>query len=256
MTAADMMHMPIPLLADPDWPQVGAIAIGECGERLVPTSLMPRPVLTFPAYARQGVAGAHQECYVREDVGRRLLQAARSLPDGLHLVVLDGWRPWRVQQQLFDAYQDTLRRRHPDLPAEQLLALTREFVSLPSTHPARPSPHLTGGAVDVTLCSHDGVWLDMGTPFDATVPASHTAYYESTVDSDSQADAAVFRQRRRILYHAMRAAGFTNLPSEWWHFDCGDQLWAWYAGQPQARYGPAPLTGCVPLVPMGIADHA
>ncbi|WP_445010846.1 M15 family metallopeptidase [Vreelandella stevensii] len=45
----------------------------------------------------------------------------------------------------------------------------------------------------------------------------------------------------RLLYDAMRQQGFTNLPSEWWHFDLGDQLWAHYGGHPHARYGPAEL---------------
>ena len=25
-------------------------------------------------------------------------------------------------------------------------------------------------------------------------------------------------------------AGFTNLPSEWWHFDYGDKFWAYFTG--------------------------
>ena len=239
---------PIPAMPEPDWTRVAAIPITESGEQLVPTSLMPRPVLTYPAYARQGVAGAHQECLVRREVAARLLQAARSLPDGLNLVVLDGWRPWAVQTQLFEAYRDVLRHRHPDWSDDELLARTREFVSLPSTDPAAPSPHLTGGAVDVTLCGPDGVWLDMGTAFDATVPASHTAYFEPGQPGAEQSGSEVFRARRRILFNAMRNAGFTNLPTEWWHFDYGNQLWAWHGGHPQACYGPAPMGGSVPLV--------
>ncbi|WP_243737176.1 M15 family metallopeptidase [Halomonas ventosae] len=44
-----------------------------------------------------------------------------------------------------------------------------------------------------------------------------------------------------MLYHAMRGAGFSNLPSEWWHYDFGNQLWAHYGGHPQAHFGPAQL---------------
>jgi D-alanyl-D-alanine dipeptidase len=39
----------------------------------------------------------------------------------------------------------------------------------------------------------------------------------------------------------MHQQGFTNLPSEWWHFDYGDQLWAYYGAHPHAHYGPAEL---------------
>lgn len=29
-----------------------------------------------------------------------------------------------------------------------------------------------------------------------------------------------------MLYNVMKAVGFTNLPSEWWHYDYGDDKWA------------------------------
>ncbi len=136
-------------------------------------SLAPPPVKVFPAYARMGIPGAVNECYVREGVYRRLLAVARTLPEGLSLLVLDGWRPWRVQQYLFETLQATIQANHPELDEQELLGRTREFVAQPSTEPTAPSPHLTGGAVDVTLCDTDGLPLDMGTLFDEAVPASH-----------------------------------------------------------------------------------
>ena len=33
-----------------------------------------------------------------------------------------------------------------------------------------------------------------------------------------------------MLYNVMTAAGFTNLPSEWWHYDYGDNMWAQLTG--------------------------
>lgn len=36
------------------------------------------------------------------------------------------------------------------------------------------------------------------------------------------------RDNRRLLYKIMTEAGFTNLPSEWWHYDYGDRFWAYY----------------------------
>lgn len=33
-------------------------------------------------------------------------------------------------------------------------------------------------------------------------------------------------------------AGFTSLPSEWWHYDYGNQQWAWYRVEERAIYGP------------------
>ncbi|WP_148252115.1 M15 family metallopeptidase [Aidingimonas lacisalsi] len=235
--AASSTRPAIPSRAHPDWSVVSHIPIDASDEPLVPVSLAPEPVKVFPIYAREGLPGAVAECYLREGVYRRLLHAARALPPRLGLVVLDGWRPWRVQQYLFDTLYSTIQSKHDELDEQELMRRTREFVSLPSRDPLAPSPHLTGGAVDVTLCDADGLMLDMGTAFDEAIPASHADYFETLTTLDARQRQA--RDRRRLLYHAMHAEGFTNLPSEWWHFDYGDQLWASYGGHDRALYGPS-----------------
>lgn len=230
---------PIVERPEPNWPVLSRIPIQGSDEPLMPLSLAPAPIKVFPVYAKQGLPGAVNECYVREGVYRRLLRVARSLPEGMGLIILDGWRPWRVQQYLFDTLQEAIRAHHPELDQEELLTRTREFVSVPSRELDAPSPHLTGGAVDVTLSDADGLPLDMGTLFDEAVPASHTAYFETLKDlTETQRQV---RDNRRLLYSVMREAGFTNLPSEWWHYDSGDQLWAHYGQHERAIYGPAEL---------------
>ncbi|MBE2168007.1 MULTISPECIES: M15 family metallopeptidase [unclassified Cobetia] len=231
---------PIPSHDEPDWTQVTRIPVKGCGSTLVPTSLGPSCLKVYPAYARLGIPGAVNECLVRRAVYQRLLQAARALPQGLSLVVMDGWRPWRVQQYLFETLYQSLKTHDPELDEAQLLARTREFVSLPSRDPDAPSPHLTGGAVDVTLCDADGLLLEMGTLFDEATPESHADHFERHPPA-SDTPQAEARDNRRLLYHVMTEAGFTNLPSEWWHFDFGDQLWAWYRGEPEALFGPAEM---------------
>ncbi len=42
------------------------------------------------------------------------------------------------------------------------------------------------------------------------------------------------RENRRLLYYAMIDAGFTNLPSEWWHYDYGDRFWHIRCASPQS----------------------
>lgn len=226
-------------LPEPDWTVISRIPIAGSDEPLVPLSLAPSPLRTFPLYAKQGLPGAVDECYVREGIYRRLLRVARALPARYGLVVLDGWRPWRVQQYLFETLQEALRAHYPELSEAALLARTREFVAVPSREAGSPSPHLTGGAVDVTLSDGDGLLLDMGTLFDEAVPASHTAALETLPRPTTRERQA--RDNRRRLYAAMGEQGFTNLPSEWWHYDAGDQLWAHYGGHAQALYGPAEL---------------
>ena len=39
-------------------------------------------------------------------------------------------------------------------------------------------------------------------------------------------DDNIIKENRRLLYSAMIDTGFTNLPSEWWHYDYGDENWA------------------------------
>lgn len=235
MLNTELLLQPIPHQKEPDWSLVSRIPIKESDEALVPLSLAPAYIKIFPVYKRLGVPGAVTDCFIRENAYRRLLAVARSLPYNYNLVILDGWRPWRVQQHLFDSLYETLHHQHPDISDAQLVSMTREFVSIPSRDPREPSPHLTGGAVDVTLCDIDGLMLDMGTRFDEVSPASHTDYFEQFDDGSNEQAA---RDRRRLLFNAMAQQGFTNLPSEWWHYDFGDQLWASYSGASEAIYGP------------------
>jgi len=225
----------IPSIDLPNWQEVSEIPIVESNEILQPTSLAPPPVCIYPVYSRMGIPGALAECHLRKGVYLRLLKAASQLPDELRLVILDGWRPFSVQQHLFDTLVNLMEHADPDCPSDHRLADARNLVSPPSNLSSSPSPHLTGGAVDVTLANKYGEMLDMGSLFDEASPASYTAYLEG-IENPSQTQLNA-RSNRRILYNVMQDSGFTNLPSEWWHFDYGDQLWAWYSRSPEAIYG-------------------
>lgn len=226
----------IPRLSDPDWNQVSALPIVENHQDLVPASLAPGNLVCYPAYYKLGIPNAVPECYIRREVYMRLLAAARTLPEGITLLVLDSWRPYSVQQYLYDTLYNAIEHHWPYKATAELEQLTREFVSLPSTNPKAPSPHLTGGSVDVTLLDSNGLMLDMGTLFDEATPWSHTAAFEELGCLGTRERQII--SNRRLLYKVMTEAGFTNLPSEWWHYDFGNQLWAWYSGQAQACYGP------------------
>lgn len=104
------------------------------------------------------------------------------------------------------------------------MKLTQTYVSLPSTNPTRPSPHNTGGAVDLTLAYEDGSQAPMGTEFDDFSVRAATAYFENKSGLTGQEKE--FRDNRRILFYALTQVGFTNYREEWWHFDYGNQFWA------------------------------
>lgn len=219
---------------NPNWNVMESIIIKECGEPLVPVS-MSSIIKTYPIYYKMGVGHSIPECFVRKSVFDKLIQAAQKLPAGISLVILDGWRPYGVQQFLYDTLFEYFKKNpeNKDCDTDSLIAMTRNIVSPARTNPLCPSPHLTGGAVDVTLCDEAGRLLDMGTVFDENSPLSWTAALE---DCEEYIDPKIINNRR-MLYQAMTDAGFTNLPSEWWHYDYGDQIWAYFKKQPISIYG-------------------
>lgn len=231
----ELKNLAIPDIPLPPWEEVSKIPIIESNEKLQPATLASHLWRVYPIYFKMMLPHAVPECFLRMGVYKRLLKVASLLPETLTLVVLDGWRDFALQQHLFDTLVEIVKLKHPERSLLQIKEEVRSLVSPPSVLSSSPSPHLTGGAVDVTLCDKNGVLLDMGTVFDEASPWSYTASYEGiNTPNDMQIN---IRNNRRLLYNAMISAGFTNLSSEWWHFDFGDQLWAWYSGNKNAQYG-------------------
>ncbi len=236
---------------EPHWPplsEIAAVSIVENGEPLVPLSLVPEKILVRSAYYEAGIAGSKPECYAREKVFEKLLYAADLLPSNLRLVVLDGWRSPVVQRDLFKRCCAVTRSLHPDATDDEIHALAQEYVALPSVAAAAPSPHLTGGAIDVTLATRDGRMLSFGSIFDYPAPISYARAFEDLLEErggDMGKLAEQERQaleNRRLLCSVMVEAGFCNYSYEWWHFEFGTQRWAVCQGQNQAMYGPTKLS--------------
>lgn len=211
------------------------IRVEDNGEPLVEPDIVGRPAYTT-SY------GDHQ--FVRQTVADRLVQAQQLLPDGMQLVLFDGWRSLDTQMEIFQqeyAVQLAHLRSKGALASDEtptgelldwLLAETQKYVSLPSPLPpgldydpvaterARqiPSPHNTGGAVDVAIM-RDGVLLDFGTGHDHMSPQSGLTYCET---NDSLGRLA--RINRRMLYYVMTQVGFEPYAEEWWHFNFGNQM--------------------------------
>lgn len=178
-------------------------------------------------YPLRGMEHAVQRCLMRREVLEKLLEAGSYLPEGIFLQIWDAWRPFALQKELYKKYSRDIIAQfclQNASEAEQKKAISA-FVSVPEEDRCCPPVHTTGGAVDVTLIDREGKELEMGTSFDAFSERTHTSYFEQT-------DEEVIKKNRRLLYHAMTKAGFTNLPSEWWHYDYGDRFWAFYSKQP------------------------
>jgi D-alanyl-D-alanine dipeptidase len=197
--------------------------------------------------------------FARQSVARRLLIAEQLLPSGHHLLVFDAYRTYQVQKSLHDFYKQKLREKYPDMDDEALESETQKYVSLPSIDPTRPSPHNTGGSVDVAIVKLDPAqeevllqirshltdvhlniakrvgmemrlaaimrrhakMLDFGTAFDHGGEKSALAYYESKIAAGEilTDNDMLACNNRRLLCGIMMQAGFQPYFAEWWHFN-------------------------------------
>jgi zinc D-Ala-D-Ala dipeptidase len=188
------------------------------------------------------IPGSIEGLYLRKGAAKRLRDVNVRLAEAhLELFVFDAWRPQAVQAYFHDRWlPGELRKRKPSLTDEQLAAEVSSYWAAPSNGAEAPSPHSTGGAVDLTIRWRGGDPLWMGSLFDDASPLAHTARFETEVfpDAFSFSDEEA-RANRRLLYWLMTDAGFASNPSEWWHFSFGDQMWAKLRGEPEALYAGA-----------------
>lgn len=235
----DSMDIRIPF-PEREWSSdVKQTPIKECGEKMVPMSYAPGRILVRPQYYLQGLDGALSETFMRESVYMRLIEAAEKLPRGYHIIVYDAWRPQIVQRSLFEAMRKRVRAKNTGMSDEEVKNATMKYVALPTEDKSKASPHSTGGAVDLTVADENGIVLDMGSGFDDLSEKAGTAYFEKKIErgitlSDKEREAA---ENRRALYHLMKNAGLENYSDEWWHYEYGDQNWAWNTGNAYAVYG-------------------
>lgn len=188
-----------------------AEAVSDSGEPFAP---IPRSLIELNAYRWAGWPGTRRTMWLRHSVVNRLRRAASTLPEGYGLAVFDAWRSPATVRALWNHFYG---------PGS---TLAPGFLADPDD-PGMIPPHLTGGAVDLTL-TWDGTPLNLGCGFDHFGSDAHADAFESDGRS------TVVRQLRRLLHHAMSQAGFCGLAEEWWHFSWGDQLWA-------ARNGTEPV---------------
>jgi D-alanyl-D-alanine dipeptidase len=183
-----------------------------------------------PVYALAGAPVESDQMLLRSGVAERLQQAVSLLPESLGMLVLDAHRPLNVQAWLWNEMVTIVRNEHPEWDESAINAHARRFVAYPELLPNRPTPHSTGGAVDITLFDiASGETLDMGSGFDEPVDASVCDHYERYFHPE-------FTDRRRMLFHVMTVNGFANYPGEWWHFEFGTLRWAAATGAAAAVY--------------------
>lgn len=239
LRGAEFKNIPIPEINPVQgWKEVTVV---ECGQKLILlNNLASDSIIVNAQYYKQRIDHAKPEMYAREEVGERLIKTAKLLPKGFKLLIWDAWRPLEVQQSLFDGYKKDLALANPDTEEEELIKLTQTYVSLPSSLPNRPSPHYTGGAIDLSIANEKGEAIFMGTEFDHFGPEAAARYFENIQNIKNTKD-KLAQENRRILIHSMQTAGFSVYDEEWWHFDFGNQFDAKRSKKDHAIYGPVSL---------------
>lgn len=165
---------------------------------------------------------------VRSELATRLESARAALPSGIHLRVVEGYRPAHRQQAIIERYSAEIRAAQPGIDESELHILTSRYVA-----PLAVAPHVAGAAVDVTLVDSSGRELDLGTAIDATPEQSGGRCYFAADGISREA-----RANRDLLARVLCREGLVNYPTEWWHYSYGDRYWALATGAGAALYGP------------------
>lgn len=266
------------------------VQIEECGEPLVAVG----PLTDYDCIAQdaiyygerisspyhpKGLEGSLITPFMRLDLAGRLKMAQDLLPDGHLFLVWDAYRTLQTQKGLFGYYKEVLAQQKPNASSKELEEAAEIFVSRPSKDPTKPSPHNTGGVVDLTIIRIPiPLWkdiqrqksqiygpfswernhkyellrwqtireladvLDMGTPFDFFGPETETNYYEHlALNRELTLKERGVLFNRRLLFNTLREVGIENYEEEWWHYSYGDQMWAKKVGE-KAIYGSAILS--------------
>lgn len=230
-----------------DWK---TIPIEENGQSLVKASSM----FSYPYYAKKMALSNNDEIFLREEVYEKFLRARDFvIPLGYDLKIYDGWRSKELQESLFWYYlkkfvvpkysnlillfnpaqtSGEIREVFFTLPLNVQVALKREntiYVSWPSDDPERPSPHATGGAIDVWLYK-DGQPASLGVFFDCMEETAGAFYHLRFRRLKFRGDKKVCHHRNAMLY-SMVKAGFSCYGPEIWHYNLGNQMHSLVTGQ-------------------------
>lgn len=152
-------------------------------------------------FLKKNLYGPLNRCFLHKKAADMLAESIKLLekrrPD-LKFLIFDCLRPRSVQKALWDSVTRSDREKYV-------------------ADPAKGSIHNYGLAVDLSLCDSAGRALDMGTEFDDFSPASEPILEEKLLKNGHLKKEQV--ENRKILRSVMTEVGFSQLASEWWHFD-------------------------------------
>ncbi len=129
------------------------------------------------------------KCLLRPEVAAALIEANKYFHDkGYRIRIYDCYRPLDVQKKM--------------------------WAKVPrATYVGNPygngSIHNRGAAVDMTLETLEGCFVQMGSEYDHFGSAAHIDNYDFSKE---------ILANRKLLFEGMRKFGFSPIRTEWWHF--------------------------------------
>lgn len=85
-------------------------------------------------YPLLGMDMAEKQCFVRKAVYEKILEAAKLLPEGYKFKILDAWRSFPLQHELYEKYTVNIVKEFglENCSCQQRKAVVRKFVSEPN----------------------------------------------------------------------------------------------------------------------------
>ena len=132
------------------------------------------------------------ECLLQPEVAEALLLANQYFCEkGYRIKIYDCYRPLDVQKFMWSKYP------RPG------------YVGNPY---GNGSIHNKAAAVDITIETLDGCYVEMGSDYDYFGKEAHIDNYNLPKE---------VLANRKLLFEGMRKFGFKNIRTEWWHFNFG-----------------------------------
>ena len=159
---------------------------------------------TTDNFVGKDVYGCISNCYLQKRPAQMLAKANDLLQQKnatYRLLVYDGGRPLSIQKILWNSLTQYAPKQRATYVA----------------NPAEGSIHNYGSAVDLTIATSDGTPLDMGTKYDffgeLAYPKKESYFLKIGKLTKMQV------ANRQLLRSVMKAAGYTPIEYEWWHFN-------------------------------------
>lgn len=198
------------------------IKIKECNEPLVDIKkLCPNLVIDIGKQRMK----KEKTAYLRKTVAEMIWRAKNELPKGMTFIIGDAWRPQYVQIEIMKWFIKRFSKKYPNWSEAKIIKEVEKYVAPSDGKYA--SGHMTGGAVDLRLLKN-GKKVPM---------KSSKLTYQENAKSFQPKLPKYIQKNREVMFTALKKAGLSNYPKEYWHWSYGDIWWAKRNKKRTAIYG-------------------